>query len=411
MKPKLRSGVYSMWCLTLVIAQPVGARTIAHWRFEEGSADVQTVDDRWILDVSGHGLHGTSIGTPTYRAVTSPYSTLALEFDGVDDRVYVPDHPLFELTGSLTLEAFIRVDSLPRGQINWAQIVFRGDERGGLDPYFLAIVNLPGHPNHGKLAFQVQDAENKPSAVYSPSPVPLGKLLHVAGTLDDASGEQKLFIDGVEVASRTTATRPLGPLDASQIPGVGIGNVETALPEFFNGLIDEVRISDVALAPDQFLPGIGSASAAVTPGRIIAGPVMNPANGHLYYLLKPSSWSTSEAEARSLGGHLVTINDQAEQDWVWRTFGDNGRRFLWIGLADRETEGEFVWSSGEPLAFTNWTPGEPNDAAGGEDFIEMDAARGGLWNDLSDWGQGFQHGVVEVVPGLGVPAIPASATR
>ena len=39
----------------------------------------------------------------------------------------------------------------------------------------------------------------------------------------------------------------------------------------------------------------------------VVGPITNPANGHDYYLLEASTWTAAEAEAVSLGGHLVTI--------------------------------------------------------------------------------------------------------
>ncbi len=50
---------------------------------------------------------------------------------------------------------------------------------------------------------------------------------------------------------------------------------------------------------------------------ILAGPVINPANGHSYYLLSQNTWSYAEAEAVSLGGHLATIRNAEEDRWVY----------------------------------------------------------------------------------------------
>src|SRR4051794_28953782 len=84
------------------------------------------------------------------------------------------------------------------------------------------------------------------------------------------------------------------------------------------------------------------------PVAMLAGPVVNPANGHSYYQLAPSTWTDAEIEGIVLGGHLVTINDAAENEFVINRFGQS-----WIGLSDAATEGTFVWSSGEPVTFDN----------------------------------------------------------
>ena len=76
-------------------------------------------------------------------------------------------------------------------------------------------------------------------------------------------------------------------------------------------------------------------------GAVLTGPVTNAANGHLYYLLDSNSWTAAEAEAMTLGGHLVTINDMAENHWVYTNFitYDGVQRPLWIGLTDRRIDG------------------------------------------------------------------------
>ncbi len=128
-----------------------------------------------------------------------------------------------------------------------------------------------------------------------------------------------------------------------------------------------------------------------TTGRasVLAGPVFNPANGHVYYLLSENTWTASEAEAEALGGTLAIINDPAENAWIYSTFsmfgGDPHR--LWIGLTDKDVEGTFVWVTGDPLVYSNWGGDEPNNNATGEDYAHIfgpDEDRAPGWNDAPD---------------------------
>src|SRR3954469_13881525 len=108
----------------------------------------------------------------------------------------------------------------------------------------------------------------------------------------------------------------------------------------------------------QHLMALVVLSLATVPGAraaLLAGPLTNAANAHTYYLLSSNTWTASEAEAVGLGGHLVTINDTAENQWVLNTFFPlTGVPYasLWIGLNDAANEGQFVWASGEPVTFT-----------------------------------------------------------
>ena len=113
----------------------------------------------------------------------------------------------------------------------------------------------------------------------------------------------------------------------------------------------------------------------------------SPINGHWYGVdYTPRSWTESEALAVSLGGHLVTIRSQGEQDWIEQTVSPYWPPVsaLHIGLNDAASEGTFLWSSGEPVTFTNWGAGEPNDL-GGEDYASISGPGSffGLWNDGS----------------------------
>jgi Ca2+-binding RTX toxin-like protein len=101
-------------------------------------------------------------------------------------------------------------------------------------------------------------------------------------------------------------------------------------------------------------------------------------NGSRYLLTGPGTWTQAQEQANSLGGHLVTVNNQAEQDWLVNTFG--GTEPLWTDLTDEVTEGQYKWASGETSTYRNWLPGEPNNA-GNEDYVGMNAGGAGKWND------------------------------
>jgi hypothetical protein len=58
---------------------------------------------------------------------------------------------------------------------------------------------------------------------------------------------------------------------------------------------------------------------------------LNPANGHLCYLLASTDWTNAETASVGLGGHLATIRNLDENNWLWNRWGTNN---LWIGLHD-----------------------------------------------------------------------------
>ena len=98
-------------------------------------------------------------------------------------------------------------------------------------------------------------------------------------------------------------------------------------------------------------------------------------NGSLY-LFCPNSfglqgWLLSEMYCNEWNGHLVSINDFNEFEWltIKGTLLDaNGR--WWIGLNDRNTEETWEWVNGDPF---DYSPGwhESNDAIPEDDCVYM----------------------------------------
>jgi hypothetical protein len=220
---------------------------VAHYRFENGSNGSPASGSKSILDSSGNGLHGDPYLGPTYSSNVPSgqnFSTRSIRFSPPDQGIFIQDNPLFQLTSSLTLEAFINSQANPIADAG--QILFRGDDRPGLDPYYLALTTS------GNLLFQIENATYNAIGLQTDSPLQLNRWYHVAGTLDNSSGQMRLYVDGVLQKSTTTSIRPLATLDSQTNPGLGIGTIQS-FTQRFNGFIDEVRVSNEALPPSSFL--------------------------------------------------------------------------------------------------------------------------------------------------------------
>ncbi len=221
-----------------IFAVPCSADLVLHYDFSEGVDGQIASGTGSILDSSGNGLHGTPVNGPIYRQVNE---SMAMQFDGTN-RIFVADAPPFQISGSLSLEAVIRLDTYTNANGTKQLIIFRGDSRGGLDPFQLDV-----RPD-GRLRFTITNAENLSAAVLSPEAIPLNELLHVAGTLDDETGEMRLYINRELVNTRDTDRRPFAMLDPDLHPGIGIGSRQGGGDDFFHGLIGNVRIHNSAIA-------------------------------------------------------------------------------------------------------------------------------------------------------------------
>jgi hypothetical protein len=134
--------------------------------------------------------------------------------------------------------------------------------------------------------------------------------------------------------------------------------------------------------------------------------------GHSYTITPHhSSWLAAEALAQSWGGHLVAINDQAEQDFLNRTLlaqDPNGKYPVrWIGLSAADMRAEYLWSSGESVSFRNWFSSEPSRGWDIERCVvanwhldrSFESSRVGEWNDVPEQGSrktGGYQGIVEL---------------
>ena len=107
-------------------------------------------------------------------------------------------------------------------------------------------------------------------------------------------------------------------------------------------------------------------------------------NGHFYKLIPELlSWRDAQKACENIGGHLVIIEDEAEQTFLAGNIR-NGKvkaEYLWIGATDELVEGAWVWVDGSPANFTNWAARKPENRPDLH-YMAMAVADGGRWVDL-----------------------------
>jgi hypothetical protein len=229
---------------------PAPPGIIGWWKAENNGLDIIGGDNGVLQNVSfTSGIVGQAFA---FDPESYPYGT----YTGVQ----IADQPIFALTNSLSIEAWIR----PRG--DGYQIFFRGDHRPGLDPYSLSM------QGNNILGFYVTDQNGNSASVQAP--LMYNQWWHVAATLDDASGLLRLYTNSVLAAQTNTTIRPFGSLIPSESPGIGIGNLNDGGNNFpFLGDIDELALYARALSPAEIL-SIYNASSS---GKCVSPPPAVPA--------------------------------------------------------------------------------------------------------------------------------------
>jgi hypothetical protein len=182
-----------------------------------------------------------SPGTHAYRTARG----IAWDFDGKRAGLLFGDLKPLVITDSMTVSVWLNL----RSYVNdgpGAQILFRGDDRPGVDPYTLAILS------DGTVRFAVQNEFDRGRITMGD--IPLNRWVHVLGSWQSDTGELRLWINDELVSYQRTSIRPFADLDQGQAPGVGIGNVQNnhgPHNQPVNGQIFDLRLYRGAFTPDQ----------------------------------------------------------------------------------------------------------------------------------------------------------------
>jgi hypothetical protein len=214
------------------------------------AAQIQAPDPVLWLAPNGQIMVQGQAVQPTFSPGTRAIKTsrgVVYDFDGRRSGILLPDVRPLQLTESMTVSTWIYL----RSYVNdgpGAQILFRGDDRCGLDPYTLNIMG------DGTVRFAVQNAQDRGFIVQSE--IPLQQWVHVLASWDMPTGRLALWLNGENVAMAKTTVQPFGPLDKGWSPGIGIGNVQNEKGPHnqpIKGQISDLRVYRGVWTPDDLL--------------------------------------------------------------------------------------------------------------------------------------------------------------
>ncbi|MHC4621174.1 MAG: LamG domain-containing protein, partial [Planctomycetota bacterium] len=381
---RLRRAVLALLVVLAVCSSALATdpSLVAHWKFDEGSGSIayDSADDHDGTVWGGDWTSGILDG--------------ALDFDGVDDHLRVADHPTlrFSQYDSFTMSYW----AMPAPG-EYSSIV--GKHRAGGQH---GIFGYKSYWSGNSSSFRFTAEESyvgATSITTSADSAPIGNWYHVACVYDNRN--MKIYVDG-QFISEGTFGYDTGSTTPDHDMVVGARLYDNTMDQYYNGLIDDVRIYDRALTGEEIRQlcreGLGGKASGA-----------NPANGAVY--VDPQtvlSWEPGEGAVSHDVYFGIDFNDVNDATTSSGEFMDNvdvnsfdpgglevGTAYYW--RIDEVNGPNTV--KGDVWSFTTWV--EPNLIAWwtfdeGEGSIGYDSADdhdGRVWG--ADWTSGILDGALD----------------
>ncbi|MEU4702249.1 LamG-like jellyroll fold domain-containing protein [Nonomuraea dietziae] len=192
-----------------------------------------------VVDASTTGLTGT---TANATWTDGKYGK-ALSFNGSSSKVTISHNPALVMPAGHTLSAWVK----PTDLSSWRSLAFKNHSSG---------VSYGLYASNGTVPSSWMRVGGNHLQVNGTSALPTGTWTHVAATHDGSTG--RLYINGTEVATASISTLEDSGGDLT------IG-ANTYWGEYFNGVIDELRLYKRAQTAAEIQTDMNTPLAAPTP--------------------------------------------------------------------------------------------------------------------------------------------------
>ena len=211
---------------------------VGHWRFDDRSGSV-------AQDSSKNLYNGSLLGNPAFTngfpTALQSYSSGSLDFDGAGDYVDLGNQLDNTFADEMSVSLWFKEDANPTGTL--IHTLLSKANYNGDNTYFLW---LRGPDSGQHLRWSVEDNLGAlHSCAYADFPA-ANEWHHIVGTFSSQS--IKVYLDGEEICTNTisaSSVKITSPLAAR------IGASHWVGGDYFPGLIDDVRIYDRALLPEE----------------------------------------------------------------------------------------------------------------------------------------------------------------
>ncbi len=216
------------WTITV---QAPASGPVAYWKFDENTGTNTS-------DSSGNGNNGTISGATWVAGKIGN----ALSFDGVNDYVDAGNNTSLQITGSISLEGWIKINNL---SVN-SGLFGRGHGLGSNNNYGYFITYYA--PTNA-LYFDTYNTTKKDSLSKTNAIID-NNWHHIAATWDGttSANRKKLYIDGVLIAQKTSSIASIGIPSYNFRIGIDSKDIYPA-----NATIDEIKVYNRALSASEVL--------------------------------------------------------------------------------------------------------------------------------------------------------------